>query len=172
MKRDLEPLSNERLAHVVKHVFRLTSELLQKRLKTHGVLYSHWTLLRVLWVGDGLTQRQLSDLARISEPSTFMALKAMEKKGYVLRQKMPGNQKQIRVFLTPMGLQLQHVMVPEAESINSQALAGLSAHDIHVTRRTLLAMADNLRQPRPKDPALEPHPHDRVDWAQESTLHS
>ena len=71
-----------------------------------------------------------------------------------------------------MGLQLQHVMVPEAESINSQALAGLSAHDIHVTRRTLLAMADNLRQPRPKDPALEPHPHDHVDWAQESTLHS
>ena len=145
MKRDLEPLSNERLAHLVKNVFRLTSEMLQKRLKSHGVLYSHWTLLRVLWVGDGLTQRQLSDLAGISEPSTFMALKAMENKGYVLRQKMPDNKKQIRVFLTPMGLQLKQVMVPEAENINAQALFGLTPQDIHVTRRTLLAMVDNLK---------------------------
>ncbi len=146
MKRDLEPLSNERLAHLVKNVFRMTSEMLQKRLKGHGVLYSHWTLLRVLWVGDGLTQRQLSDLAGISEPSTFMALRAMEKKGYVLRQKMPNNKKQIRVFLTPLGLQLKHVMVPEAERINAQALWGLTDQDIQVTRRTLLAMLDNLKQ--------------------------
>jgi DNA-binding MarR family transcriptional regulator len=162
MKRDLEPLSNERLAHLVKNVFRLTSEMLQKRLKSHGVLYSHWTLLRVLWVGDGLTQRQLSDLAGISEPSTFMALKAMEKKGYVLRQKMPDNKKQIRVFLTPMGLQLKQVMVPEAENINAQALWGLTPQDIHVTRRTLLAMVDNLKQ-GPLNPTAASPVHDAHD---------
>jgi MarR family transcriptional regulator, organic hydroperoxide resistance regulator len=155
MKRDLEPFSSERLAHLVKHVFRLTSEMLQKRLKTHGVLYSHWTLLRVLWVGDGLTQRQLSDLAGISEPSTFMALKAMERKGYVLRQKMPDNNKQIRVFLTPEGLQLRQVMVPEAERINSLALAGLSAQDVHITRSTLLAMVDNLKRAQSHENARE-----------------
>ena len=157
MKRDLDPLSNERLAHLVKNVFRLTSEMLQKRLKSQGVLYSHWTLLRVLWVSDGLTQRQLSDLAGISEPSTFMALKAMQTKGYVLRQKM--------------GLQLKQVMVPEAENINAQALQGLSAQDILVTRRTLLAMVDNLR--RDCDPTLGglPRQDNQEVWAFESKLH-
>ena len=70
----------------------------------------------------------------------------MEKKGYVMRQKMPDNKKQIRVFLTPMGLQLKQVMVPEAENINAQALSGLTPQDIHVTRRTLLAMVDNLKR--------------------------
>jgi DNA-binding MarR family transcriptional regulator len=171
MKRDLDPLSNERLAHLVKNVFRLTSEMLQKRLKSQGVLYSHWTLLRVLWVSDGLTQRQLSDLAGISEPSTFMALKAMQTKGYVLRQKMPGNNKQIRVFLTPMGLQLKQVMVPEAENINAQALQGLSAQDILVTRRTLLAMVDNLRRDCDPIPGGLPRQDNQEVWTFESKLY-
>jgi DNA-binding MarR family transcriptional regulator len=144
--RDKEALSPERLAHLVKDVFRLTSGALQRKLRTHHVHYSHWTLLRVLWMGDGLTQRQLSEQAGISEPSTFAALQVMQAKGYVTRQKMPDNKKQVRVFLTHAGLQLKSLMVPEAEAINDIALEGIDPSDIQATRRTLVAMAQNLSQ--------------------------
>ncbi len=144
MSKHQDALSNERLAHLVKTVFKQTSGVLQKRLKALGVQYSHWTLLRVLWKGDGLTQRQLSEQAGISEPSTFTALQAMERLGYVKRQKMADNQKQIRVFLTTAGMGLKSSMVPEAEWVNESALKGIDASDLQATRRTLLAMIENL----------------------------
>jgi DNA-binding MarR family transcriptional regulator len=93
---------------------------------------------------DGITQRQLSEQAGVMEPTTFAALQSMEKLGYVLRQKLPDNRKQVRVFLTPKGAALRSVLVPVAEEVNTIALAGIPAKDITVLRKTLLAVIDNL----------------------------
>jgi DNA-binding MarR family transcriptional regulator len=68
----------------------------------------------------------------------------MQAKGYVTRQKMPDNKKQVRVFLTHAGLQLKSLIVPQAEEINDMALAGIDPLDVQATRRTLIAMAQNL----------------------------
>lgn len=132
------------MAHLIKDAFRFTSSALRKRLGKHAVQYGHWTLLRILWQTDGVTQRQLSDRAGISEPATFYALQAMEKLGYVTRQKMPDNRKQIRVFLTPKGAALRAQSVAAAEDVNRLALAGISSEDVAATRRTLLALVGNL----------------------------
>ena len=43
--------------------------------------FGHWTFLRILWEHDGLTQRALSEEAGVMEPTTFTALKAMERLG-------------------------------------------------------------------------------------------
>lgn len=137
-------LHDERLAHLIKTAFRGTSGSLSRRLKQHDVLYGHWTLLRILWRGDGLTQRQLSELAGVTEPATITALKSMEALCYVFRQKVPGNKKNIRVFLTPKGLALRSAIVGCAEEVNTIASQGLSVEDLATTRRTLLAIIDNL----------------------------
>ncbi len=137
-------LNDERLAHLVKTAFRCTSSSLSRRLKQHDVLYGHWTLLRILWRGDGLTQRQLSEQAGVTEPSTITALKGMEAQGYVFRQKVPGNKKNNRVFLTPKGVALRSAIVICAEEVNAIASQGVPAEDLATTRRTLLAIIDNL----------------------------
>jgi MarR family transcriptional regulator, organic hydroperoxide resistance regulator len=137
-------LSDERMAHLIKDAFRCTSAALQRRLKAIGVLYGHWTFLRILWQTDGLTQRQLSEQAGVTEPSAFSALQAMEKLDYIQRLKMPGNKKEIRVILTPKGQALRSVMVPAAEEVNTLATTGISEQDLAATRRTLLAMVENL----------------------------
>ncbi|MEP7208834.1 MAG: MarR family winged helix-turn-helix transcriptional regulator [Casimicrobiaceae bacterium] len=139
-----EALSNERMAHIVKDAFRGTSRALQARLARHGVSYSHWTLLRILWQGDGVTQRQLAELAGITEPSTFAAVQAMASLGYVTRQKMPDNRKEIRVFVTPKGASLRAVSVAAAEEVNRIALDRLPQEDIAAARRVLLAMIEHL----------------------------
>ncbi|MDO9402951.1 MAG: MarR family transcriptional regulator [Polaromonas sp.] len=139
-----EALQDERITHVIKDAFRCTSGALQRRLRQHSVLYGHWTFLRILWRTDGVTQRQLSEQANVTEPSTFSALQAMEKLGYITRQRMPDNKKQIRVFLTSKGTALRSQIVPAAEEINRLALAGIPPEDIAITRRTLLALVENL----------------------------
>lgn len=133
--------SSERFAHLVKIAYRAFSRSLQLRLRKHDVLYGHWTLLRILWQTDGITQKQLSEQAGVTEPTTFGALQAMEKNGYITRQKMG---KQVRIFVAPKGAALKNLIVPAAEEVNQIALAGLPQDDLAATRRTLLAMIDNL----------------------------
>jgi len=139
-----EALSDERMAHLLKLAFRQTSRALQDRLADKGVQYGHWTLLRVLWQTDGLTQRQLSEQASVAEPSTFAALRQMEELGYVTRQKVAGNQRQVRVFLTPRGQALRGASVAAAEEVNRLALAGLAAEDVAAARRVLIEIVANL----------------------------
>jgi len=141
-----EALSDERLAHLVKSAFRETSRALQARLAEHGVQYGHWTLLRVLWQTDGLTQRQLAGEAGVAEPSAFAALNQMEQLGYIARHKVPGNQKQVRVFLTPKGTALRGASVGAAEEVNRIALEGLAPQDIAAARRVLVTLVGNLER--------------------------
>ena len=139
-----DALSDERIAHLVKLAFRETSRALQERLAPHGVQYGHWTLLRVLWQTDGLTQRQLAGEARVAEPSAFAALRQMEELGYVTRQKVPGNQRQVRIFLTSKGAALRSATIGAAEEVNRVALAGIPKDDIDAARRVLAGIVENL----------------------------
>jgi DNA-binding MarR family transcriptional regulator len=132
------------MAHLVRDSSRGLSRGLQMRLREHGVAHGHWIFLRILWRTDGLTQRQLSEQAGLMEPTTFSALQAMEKLGYVTRQKLPDNRKQVRIFLRPKGAALRTVLVPLAEEVNRIAVSGVSPEDLAITRRTLLTMIENL----------------------------
>lgn len=117
---------------------------LQQRLQVHDISFGHWTFLRILWIQDGLTQRELSDLAGVMEPTTFVAVKAMEKMGLIERRQLPGNRKNMHVFLTPQGRSLQEVLVPLAEEVNRISVAGLSERSVADVRRSLLKMIENL----------------------------
>ena len=141
-----ELLDDERLTHLIRTAFRCSSGALQRRLKEHGVAYGHWTLLRILWRTDGLTQRQLSIQAGVTEAATATALQAMEKLGYITRQKLPDNRKEVRVFLTGRGNALRATLVGCAEDVNGVVAGGVPEEDLAITRRTLLAIIDNLER--------------------------
>jgi MarR family transcriptional regulator, organic hydroperoxide resistance regulator len=117
---------------------------LSRRLAGHGVPFGHWTFLRILWQRDGLTQRELSEEAGVMEPSTFAAIKAMERLGYVKRRRLRGNRKNVYVHLTPKGRALKRKLVPLAEQVNEIGLRGLGARERATARRALLAIIDNL----------------------------
>jgi DNA-binding MarR family transcriptional regulator len=140
--RDAVP--NDRLAHLVKDATRGLLRALQIRLSQHGVAFGHWAFLRILWEADGLTQRALSVEAGLMEPTTSSALGAMEKLGYVRRERRSDNRKNVHVFLTPKGKALRRKLVPLAEEVNDVAVRGASAAGVAATRRTLLVMVENL----------------------------
>ena len=144
LRRWHEAVPNDRMAHLVKDATRSFLRALQARLAAHDVQMGHWTFLRILWERDGLTKRELSIEAGVMEPTTFIALRAMEALGYVTLERRNDNRKNVYVFLTPAGKRLRKVLVPLAEQVNAVALQGLSAADVATTRRALLLMIDNL----------------------------
>ena len=140
----MEAVPEDRMAHLVKDATRGFLRSLQWRLAKHDVQLGHWTFLRILWQQDGMTKRELSMEAGVMEPTTVVALRAMEGLGYVRLERKPDNRKNIYVYLTPLGRRLEKRLVPLAEEVNAIALQGLSTSEVEVTRRAVLSMVRNL----------------------------
>lgn len=139
-----EAVPDDRLAHLVRDAARALVRALSVRLAEHDVSFGHWSFLRILWEGDGITQRELSEQAGVMEPTTFSALKTMEKLGYVERRQVGNDRKKVYVFLTPKGRALKERLVPQAEEVNRIAVEGMKEADIAATRTVLLAVIENL----------------------------
>jgi DNA-binding MarR family transcriptional regulator len=146
----LEAVPNDRLAHLVRDASKGLKRALHVRLAEHSVAFGHWTFLRILWETDGLTQRELSDQAGVMEPTTFSALKAMEKLGYITRRQIAGNRKKVFVFLTRKGRAMKAKLVPLAIDVNKVAVRGANAADIATARKILLLMIENLAEDEAK----------------------
>lgn len=134
----------ERLSHQVKELSRAMNRTLQIHLMDHNVSHGYWPYFRVLWEKQEITQRELSELAGLSEPTTHTALNAMEKLGYVERYHLPGNNRKVFVGLTPRGQELKKTLVPLAKELNAMFVEGIHADDIEVFRRTLKTMLQNV----------------------------
>ena len=139
-----DAVPDDRLAHLVKDASRAFVRALQTRLAEHGVPFGHWAFLRILWEADGITQRELSAEAGVMEPTTHVALNAMERRGYILRKRLAANRRNVYVHLTRQGRALKQKLVPLAEEVNAIGVEGLAPPDIATIRRVLIAIIDNL----------------------------
>jgi len=139
-----EAVPNDRLAHLVKDASRAFVRALQSRLACHRVPFGQWTFLRILWESDGLTQRELSAEAGVMEPTTHVALNAMEQLGYIRRQRLAADRRNVYVHLTAKGRELKAKLVPLAEEVNEVGIDGIDVADVATTRRVLIAIIDNL----------------------------
>ena len=139
-----EAVPDDRLAHLVRDAARGLTRALQLRLSEHSISFGHWAFLRILWAGDGISQRELSVRAGLMEPTIHAAVLKMEVLGYVTRKRRDGNRKKLYIHLTAAGWALKDKLVPLAEAVNRVAAEGVPAADVETTRRTLLAIIANL----------------------------
>ena len=135
---------DDRLAHLVRDAARAFVRALSARLAEQGVSFGHWAFLRVLWERDGLTQKELSDEVGVMEPTTFAAVRAMERLGYVRREQRDGNRKKVHVVLTPAGRALKRRLVPLAERVNEIGVERIDPAQVALVRRVLVAIIANL----------------------------
>jgi len=139
-----DAVPNDRLAHLVRAAARGLTRALTVRLAEHNVSFGHWIFLRVLWERDGLTQRELSEEAGVMEPTTFTALQAMERLGYIRRGQRPDNRRKVYIHLTEAGRALKQTLVPLAEHVNEIAVRTADPADVAATRALLVRMIHNL----------------------------
>lgn len=140
--KDINP--DDRLAHLIRYAARSLVRGLQIRLAEHNVLFGHWTFLRILWEEDGLTQHELNKRAGLMEPTTYSAVRAMESLGYIERKHMAGNRKNLYIFLTITGRELEDKLVPLAREVNTVSMRDLSTSDIQACRKVLLGIVSNM----------------------------
>ena len=143
------------IGYLTRIAFRAFSRALEVRTSPHGVSSGQWRFLRVLWREDGLTQRELSRRVGMREPTTVIALKSLERSGFVTRQKSVEDRRKAHVFLTPQARALEAVLLPAVAEVNANALAGLSEAEIAVLRKALSQVGRNLAADADEDAVID-----------------
>jgi DNA-binding MarR family transcriptional regulator len=130
--------------HLIRDAHRAMQRHLEETITQQGVSRGQWYFLRVLWEGDGLTQRELSARVGMMEPTTVVALNGMEKTGLIRRERNPEDRRKIHIFLTDKGTALRDTLLPLAQKINDRACVGIDAADLAGFRRAINMMIRNL----------------------------
>ena len=143
------------IGYLTRIAFRAFSRALEVRTSPHGVSSGQWRFLRVLWREDGLTQRELSRRVGMREPTTVIALKSLERSGFITRQKSVEDRRKAHVFLTPQARALEAVLLPAVAEVNAIALAGLSEAEIAVLRKALSQVGRNLAADADEDAVID-----------------
>ncbi|MCE7029961.1 MarR family winged helix-turn-helix transcriptional regulator [Jiella avicenniae] len=139
-------VQEERLARLIRLAARAFNRSLQLRLTTEGVTFGQWIFLRILWQEDGLSQRELSERANLTEPTAHTALLRMVEQGLITRENVKGNKRRQHAFLTPRGWELRERLEPLAIEANDIAVEGLSADELKILRRALNVIITNLER--------------------------
>jgi len=146
------------IGYLTRIAFRAFSRALEVRTAPHGVSSGQWRFLRVLWREDGLTQRELSRRVGMREPTTVIALKSLERSGFVVREKSVEDRRKVHVFLTPDAKALEPRLLPAVAEVNKVALAGLTKDEVTVLRKALIQVGRNLaadvKEDTPTDSAV------------------
>jgi DNA-binding MarR family transcriptional regulator len=127
---------------------RMQERFLQELIAPHDIQVGMWYFLRVLWIEDEITQRELSRRVGASEPTTLEQLKKMQQRGLISRLKSKTDRRELRVVLTPEGRSLKAVLLKYVIESNRVPLQGFSKADIERFHDYLHRFRENIRAAR------------------------
>jgi DNA-binding MarR family transcriptional regulator len=130
--------------YLVRDAHRAFQRLLERRIAAFGVTRGQWYFLRVLWITDGLSQRELSARVGMMEPTTVIALRSMEKSGLIRRVRGDDDRRKVLVFLTAKAKRLRGELLGVARTITDEAEEGIAPRDLAAFRRIVARMTENL----------------------------
>lgn len=130
--------------YLVRDAHRAFQRLLERRIAAYGVTRGQWYFLRMLWMHDGLSQRELSARVGMMEPTTVIALRSMEKSGLIHRVRSEEDRRKVRVLLTAKAKRLRNELLGMARAITEEAEEGIPARDLASFRRVVARMTANL----------------------------
>lgn len=143
-KQQLDP--EKSLGYQVRRCHRRFDRLLNFYLNRHDLKTGFWYYLRVLWRGDGVTQKFLSEKTNVTENTTVAMINGMVAHGLVDRIRDTTDRRKIRICLTDRGSALEAELMHYAVEINRVAQAGIDPEEIATCASVLRRMSINLEK--------------------------
>jgi DNA-binding MarR family transcriptional regulator len=140
---DAESLS---LGYLARYAHRAFVKALADELESHGILATQWSVLRILWDIEGLTQVGLAERMRVEKASLTGVLEGMERRGLILRVRNEDDRRKINITLTAQGRRLKPQLLPHAAKINRKATRGMTDAETGQLRRLLAKLIQNLER--------------------------
>ena len=146
-KADAVPSSeSQSLGYLARYAHRAFVKALAEGLETHGILTAQWSVLRILWDIEGLTQVELAERMRVEKASLTDVLESMERRGLIIRSRNADDRRKINITLTAQGRRLKAELSPIAAQINRKAARGMTERETAELRGLLARLIENLER--------------------------
>jgi DNA-binding MarR family transcriptional regulator len=132
------------IGYLTRYAHRAFVKALADELEPHGILSAQWSVLRILWDIEGLTQVELAERMRVEKASLTGVLEGMERRGLILRVRNEDDRRKINITLTAQGRRLKSQLLPHAIKINRKATRGMSGSETLELRRLLAKLIQNI----------------------------
>lgn len=149
---------HESPGYLVNTAARLFAKAMHVRITRHGVPIGQWPFLLFLWEEEGLTQKELSRRIQIDDATTVRTVDRMERDGWLRRVRNPHDRREIQIFLTKAGRDLEPLLMPYPVEVNRLATAGLKATEKAQINTLLRHMITRLQADCPISPVATHHP--------------
>jgi DNA-binding MarR family transcriptional regulator len=129
----------------------------ERDLAPHGLSIAMWRVLAALSTNGKQRQIDVAQTTSIDVSTMSRLVTRLTRLGLVTRTRSDISNREVNVELTRKGRALVNRLIPRARNLEGEAVAGLSAADLAITRETLRRMYGNMagegadaEQPRQK----------------------
>jgi DNA-binding MarR family transcriptional regulator len=145
LRAGLQPLGAS-FAWRTRDVAKLYGRAITEALERHGLTYGNWRALRVLWEGDGITQRELAVRLDMTSAATVFAVNLLERDGLARRVPDPSDARRLFVKLTAKGKGLRDIVLPECRELNLRIASTFSDRELVVLDDLLTRLQQRLEE--------------------------
>lgn len=134
----------DNLAKHLSVIWRHLNVYAARRLSHLGVGVGQYPYLLALYVSDGQTQQELSDMLVVNKSGTAVAIAKLEELGYVTRRLDSKDRRYTRVFLTESGRRVRSELEAVVADTEEMLRRGLGAEEYALAGSLLRSMAANV----------------------------
>ena len=128
----------------VLHLSKLFRNQLRSASEEEGVPWSYRSILIELSQSEKLTQYELAKRTHLTPPTVSVTLQKMEHDGYITRTPDEKDLRQMKVALTPKGIETELANRARADALEQKILNGFSDEDLEKLAQLLTHMESNL----------------------------
>jgi DNA-binding MarR family transcriptional regulator len=122
----------------------LVARFTEEALARHDLTIAMWRVLVTLSQFGPLRQIDLSDHTSIDVSTLSRLVTRLARLGYVTRARSTNSNREVTVQTTPKAEKLMAELIPMGQRLERQAIAGLSATELRVTKNSLRRIHRNL----------------------------
>src|SRR6187397_2942084 len=113
-------------------------------LREHGLSWTGFVVLWVVWIWDGLETRRAADSAAISKATLTGVVKTLEARGLIARRVSDTDRRLVNLELTPSGVTLMKQLYPAFNAAEAEVVAGLSPRSLSHLTNSLRSIVTEL----------------------------
>src|SRR5215213_8011463 len=113
-------------------------------LREHGLTWTGFVVLWVVWIWDGMETRHAAENAAISKATLTGVVKTLEARGLIIRRVSDTDRRLVNLELTPRGLGLMKKLYPAFNAAEAEIVAGLTPKGLTQLTNSLRSIVTEL----------------------------
>ena len=111
-----------------------------------GLSGAQWKVITVLSIQEGITQKNIADMAFVEAPTLVPIIDKMEKEEYLTRQADPNDRRNNLIFMTKKSKDLVDPIIDAVLEVRNMGLGKISKKDMEIAKKVLEQIRANTEK--------------------------